>query len=94
LLDRAKVPVKRRGVGLAAHTRKARILVSGYGIGNGARRRRSRGYIAEGVDQVCQFIGHAILLQIRDVVTGVIDAPFFKVAPENLVMIMMPCLRQ
>jgi hypothetical protein len=39
---------------------------------------------------MCQFIGHAILLQIRDVVTGLIDAPFFEVAPENLAM--MPCL--
>src|ERR1700733_863312 len=91
LLDGAKVSVKRRGIRLAAHARKARILVSGHGIGNGARRRRSRGYVAEGVDQMCQFIGHPVLLQIRDVVTGVIDAPFFEVATENLAMLMMAC---
>src|ERR1035441_10095448 len=84
LLDRAKISIERRGVRLAAHTRKSRILVSGRRIGNGARWRRSRGHIAEGVDQVRQFIGYAILLQIRNIITGVIDAPFLEVAPENL----------
>jgi len=41
---------------------------------------------------VCQFIGHPILLQIRNVVTGVINALFFEVAAENLLM--MACLRK
>ena len=36
---------------------------------------------------MCQFIGHAIFLQVRNVVTGVIDAPFFEVPAENLAMV-------
>ena len=36
---------------------------------NGAYGRCVRGHIANGVDQVPQFIGNAILLQIRNVVT-------------------------
>jgi hypothetical protein len=42
---------------------------------------------------VGQFIGHAIFLQIRDIVIGVIDAPFFEVATENLALMMTARLR-
>src|ERR1700753_3907008 len=92
LLDRAKISIERCGIRLAVHTRQSRILVSRHGIGNGARRRRSRDHIAEGIDQMSKFIGHTILLQIRNVETAVIDAPLFEVAAENPVMI--PCLRE
>ena len=45
------------------------IAGCGPRIGNGAYGRCVRGHIANGVDQVPQFIGNAILLQIRNVVT-------------------------
>src|ERR1700733_5466555 len=90
LLDRAKISIKGRGIRFAAHTRKFRILVSGYRVSNSARWRRSRRHIAESIDQVCEFIGHNVLLQIRNVVPRVIDSPLFEVASENLVMASLP----
>src|ERR1700689_1502097 len=92
LLDCAEIPVEWRGVGPAAHARNCRILIGGGGIGNCACRRRSRSHIAEGVDEVRQYIGDAILLQIRNVVTSVTDTPLFKVASENLAL--LAALRQ
>jgi hypothetical protein len=60
------------------------IAGCGPRIGNGACGRCGRGNIAKGVDQVPQLIGDAILLQIRNVVTGVMDIPLFEPAPKIL----------
>src|SRR5258708_39491794 len=87
LLDCAKISVKWRSVGLTTHAWNGRILISGGGIGNCACRRRSRSHIPKGINQVRQYVGDAILLQIRNVVTSVTDTPLFKVASENLALL-------
>ncbi len=50
-----------------------------------------RRHIAEGVEEVRQFIGYTILLQVRNVVAGVIDTPLFEVSSENLALIAVLC---
>jgi len=87
LLDCAKISVKWRGVGLTAHAWNGRILISGRGIGNCACRHRSRSHIPKGINQVRQYVGDAILLQIRNVVTSVTDTPLLEIAPENLTLL-------
>ena len=51
----------------------------------------ARCHIAKGVDEVRQFIGHAILLQIRNIVTSVVDTPLFEVSSDNFALIVVLC---
>src|ERR1700722_2540326 len=84
LLNRSKISIERARVGDTAHTGKIGTLVVSPGIGDGAGRRRRSGYVSEGVQQVRQFVGDTVLLQICDVVAGIIDTPLFEVSSENL----------
>ena len=91
LLDSRKISVERPRVGSAVHAGQVGRLIIGPCIGKGAGRRRSRCYVAKGVEQVRQFIGHTILLQIRNVVARVVDTPLFEVATENFALIVILC---
>src|ERR1700678_1580313 len=88
LLNRGKISIERPRVGDTAHAGKIGTLVVSPGIGDGACGCRSGGYVCKGVEQVGEFTGDAILLQICDVVTGVIDTPLFEVSSENLGVIL------
>src|SRR5580693_3984317 len=91
LLDRCKISVQRPWVGRTVHAGQVWRLIVGPGIGKGAGRRRARRHVAEGVDEVRQFTGHTILLQVRNVVTSVIDTPLFEVSSDNLALITVLC---
>jgi len=84
LLDRGEVPIEGAGVGSAADTGQVGGLIVGPGIGNGAGRRRGGGDVGKGVNEVRQLVGNAILLQVGDVVSGVVNAPLFEVTAQNL----------
>src|ERR1035437_1302590 len=87
LLNGCKVSIERPRVGSTADAGKIRSLVVGPGIGNGAGRRGGGGDIGEGVDEVRQLVGDAILLQVGDVVAGVVDTPLLEVSAQNLALL-------
>ena len=84
LLNRSEVSVEWRGVGSAADAGQVGAGIVRPGIGNGASRRGGRGHIGKRVDEVRQIVGNAILLQVGDVVSGVVNAPLFEVTAQNL----------
>src|SRR5271166_4799947 len=91
LLNGRKISIERPRIGSAVHARQIWRLIVGPRIGNGACRRRSRRHVAESVEEVRQLIGDTILLQVRNVVAGIIDTPLFEVSSENFYLIMVLC---
>ena len=91
LLDGRKISIERPRIRVTVHAGQVWRLIVGPTIGNRACRRRSGRDIAKSVEQMRQFIGHTILLQVRNVVAGVIDTPLFEVSPENLALFMVLC---
>ena len=91
LLDGRKISIERPRVGSPVHAGQVGRLVVGPGIGEGTCRRWSGGDIAKGVEEVRQFIGHTVLLQVRDVIASVVDTPFFEVSSQNFSLVVVLC---
>ena len=91
LLDGRKISVKRPRVGSTVHAGQVWRLIVGPGVSDGACWRRSGRNIAKGVDEVRQFIGHTILLQVRNVIASVIDTPLFEVSSQNFSLVVVLC---
>ena len=83
LLNRREISEHRTTVSHAAHAGEIGTLIVSPGIGNRARRRRARGHVRERVKQVRQFVGDSILLQVRNVIAGIVDTPLFEISSEN-----------
>src|ERR1700679_3719925 len=86
LLNRGKISKERPGIGGAADAGKIRRLIVGPGIGESASRSRGGGDIGKGVNEMRQLVSHAVLLQIGDVVSGIVDAPLFEVTAQNFAL--------
>src|SRR5580700_9514937 len=87
LLDRSKVSVEWPGIRLSIHTRKVGALVVGPRIGQRACGRRSCSHVGEGVHQVRELSRNPILLEVRYVVPGIVNTPFFEIPAKNLVVL-------
>src|ERR1700677_428262 len=86
LLNRGKVPKERAGVRGPADAGQIGRLIDGPGVGEGAGPSRGRGDIGKGVDEMRQFVRHAVLLEVGDVVSSVVNTPLFEVTSQNLVL--------
>ncbi len=56
------------------------LLIIRVCISNSATGRR---HVAKRVNQVREFVSHAVLLEICNIVIGIIDTPFLEVPREN-----------
>src|SRR6202034_2954318 len=93
LLDSGEISVEWPGVGSTVHAGQVGRLIVGPGIGIGACRRRGGRDVAKGVEEVRQFIGHTVLLQVRNVIASVVDTPLFEVSSQDFFMVMILCKR-
>ncbi len=80
LLDRRKISIEGPWIRLAIHAGQVWGLIVGPGIGDNASRGRSGRHVGEGVQQVRELASHTILLQVRNVVAGVVDTPLFEIS--------------
>src|SRR5215472_4965971 len=87
LLNCGEVAVQWARIRGAADTRQVGTLIVSPRVGEGTRRRRVRCYIGEGIEKMRELIGNPVLLQVGDVVSGVVDIPLDEVPPENLVVL-------
>src|ERR1700688_4582877 len=84
LLNGRKISIERPRVGGAVHAGQVWRLIVGPRVSNRARWGRSRRHVAKGVEKVRQSIGHTILLQVGNIVPGVVDTPLLEIPPEDL----------
>src|ERR1017187_8649406 len=87
LLNRRKVSIERPRIRYPTDTRWIGTLIVGPRIRKRARGCRRRGYVSEGVHQVSELSCDPILLQVCNVVPGIIDTPLFKISPKDLVVL-------
>src|SRR5579872_881319 len=87
LLNRRKISIERPCVRAAVYGRQIRRFIIGPRIGDRASWRRSCCNVPEGIKQVSQFIGHTVLLKVRNVIAGVVNTPLFEVSSENFPLI-------
>jgi hypothetical protein len=91
LLNGGKVAIERTEIRGAADTGEVGGLVVGPAV---AMAQEGAGVVvtlAKAYIRVREFVGDAILMQVGDVVSGVVDAPFLEVSTENFAFVFVLC---